>query len=486
MRSFIRFSLLFFLFIAVSAAYAKPVFAPFIIKVQTDNVEGPGSTNTFTIPTKEGLTYDYEVDCDNDGTYEVDGQTSDATCTYLMQRDPPPRTIQIRGIFPHIYFNNSGDKLKIISVVQWGQVVWKSMERAFYGAKNLEIEASDVPDLSQVTSMSRMFYSIKGFAPESDINRWNVSNITNMSALFFSITSFDENIGSWDVSSVTDFYNMFGGSFRFNQDIGGWDVSRAHIMRHMFQNTQRFDQDIGRWDVSNVETMNGMFEGSSNFNQDIGDWNTASLLTATDMFKQADHFNQDLGDWNISKLGTMDGMFADITLSKSQYGDMLYAWAHQPDIKDDVILDGGESQYCNKGADAKRILVGIYGGTYNWTITDNGKNCSYYFTSSNRLKVHSHQKFVGKVTMYSSYGDDIAFSIIGGTDGDKFTLDAAGNLNFIDAPDHNNPIDQNRDNVYRVQIRAYDADDDLEDIQTVRVTVGEAFSLAPVITYLLN
>ena len=88
--------------------------------------------------------------------------------------------------------------------------------------------------------------------------------------------------------------------------------------------------------------------------------------------------------------------------------------------------------------------------------------------------------------MYSSYGDDIAFSIIGGTDGNKFTIDAAGNLSFINAPDYYNPADRNHDNVYRVQIRAYDEIDDLEDIQTVRVTVEEAFSLVPVITYLFN
>ena len=492
------------------SAYAKPAFIPFVIKVQTDNVESGESTNTFTIPTNQDLVYSYDVDCDDDGSYEITGQTGDATCTYLNHRDPPPRTIQIRGTFPHIYFNNSGDKLKIISVEQWGEVAWESMVSAFKGAKNLEVNATDIPDLSQVTSMSSMFYDIKGFAPDSDIGRWDVSNITDMSGLFL-LTQFNQDIGSWNVSIVSNFGNMFGGNVIFNQDIGDWNMSSAQITTYMFQNTVQFDQNIGRWDVSNVMMMDRMFKGASNFNhyigdwnvskvmymddmfkqatqfnQDIGDWNTASLLLTDDMFKDADHFNQDLGDWNISKLGTMDGMFENITLSTSQYGDMLYAWAHQPDIVDDVILDGGESRYCDKGQEAKNILVGTYGGIYNWTIADNGKNCSFYFTSSNRLKVYSHQKSVGKIMMYSSYDNDITLNIIGGTDGNKFTIDATGNLNFIDMPDYDNPIDQNRDNIYRVQIRAYDAIDDLEDIQTVRVTVKEGLSIVPVITYLLQ
>jgi hypothetical protein len=69
------------------------------------------------------------------------------------------------------------------------------MENAFKGARNLEINATDIPNLSHVNSMESMFSGIKGFAPNININ-------------------------DWDVSHVRTFRNMFGGDYTFNQDIG--------------------------------------------------------------------------------------------------------------------------------------------------------------------------------------------------------------------------------------------------------------------------
>ena len=48
-------------------------------------------------------------------------------------------------------------KTKFLEVMQWGNIAWVSMEKAFYGATNLQITAIDYPDLSNVTNMSEMF-----------------------------------------------------------------------------------------------------------------------------------------------------------------------------------------------------------------------------------------------------------------------------------------------------------------------------------------
>ena len=93
----------------------------FVITVKTDN---PGtSTNTqFTIPTFGGG-YDYNVDCNDDGTDEATGQTGNYTCDYAA---PGIYTIRIkdntgaRTGFPRIYFNNGGDAQKLINIEQWG------------------------------------------------------------------------------------------------------------------------------------------------------------------------------------------------------------------------------------------------------------------------------------------------------------------------------------------------------------------------------
>ncbi|MEZ4950367.1 MAG: BspA family leucine-rich repeat surface protein [Saprospiraceae bacterium] len=90
--------------------------------------------------------------------------------------------------FPRIYFNNGGDKEKLVSVDQWGDVIWQSMSGAFYGCTYLSIPATDAPDLSSVTDMSYVFSYAINF--NDDINHWDVSMVNNMSVLFAHASAF--------------------------------------------------------------------------------------------------------------------------------------------------------------------------------------------------------------------------------------------------------------------------------------------------------
>ncbi len=77
-------------------------------------------------------------------------------------------------------------------------------------------------------------------------------------------------------------------------------------------------------------------------------------------------------------------------------------------------------------------------------------------------------------------GTPLTFTIVGGTDAALFEFDSyLGRLSFIDAPDFENPLDSNSDNVYEVIIQA--SDGELSDQQTVRVTVTD-MNETPVIT----
>ena len=52
----------------------------FVISVQTDN-PGTSADDQFTVPTTGGG-YDYNIDCDDDGTDEATAQTGNYTCDY--------------------------------------------------------------------------------------------------------------------------------------------------------------------------------------------------------------------------------------------------------------------------------------------------------------------------------------------------------------------------------------------------------------------
>ena len=96
--------------------------------------------------------------------------------------------VSISGDFNRIYLYNTTDAGRLISIDQWGDIMWTSMEGAFYGT-NMTIAASDVPDLSRTTSMRNMF---AGSSVTGDMSNWNVSSIVDMSRMFYVTVAFTQ------------------------------------------------------------------------------------------------------------------------------------------------------------------------------------------------------------------------------------------------------------------------------------------------------
>lgn len=257
---------------------------------------------TITIPTFPGLTYNYTVDW-GDGNISSN-QTGNATHTYGVAG---VYEVSVRGEFPAIYFNFGTERSKILTIEQWGNIEWTTMQDAFEGCSNLTYNALDAPDLSRVTNMARMFSSASQF--NGFIGTWDVSNVTDMNQLFRSATTFDQDINAWDVSNVTNMQSMFERASSFNKPLNNWDVSSVTRMSDMFENTNVFNQPIGDWDVSSVTTMINMFESARVFNQPIGDWDVSNVTSMSDMFEDAIAFNQPLNDWDVSRVTTMREMF---------------------------------------------------------------------------------------------------------------------------------------------------------------------------------
>ncbi|QAA83004.1 BspA family leucine-rich repeat surface protein [Aequorivita sp. H23M31] len=273
------------------------------------------SDNSITIPTYPGADYEYTVDWgDGHSDSNVGGNI---THTY---DSPGTYTVSICGIFPRIYFNNSGDRMKIRSIEHWGTNVWTSMNSAFAGAENLVSNATDTPDLSMVTDMYGMFAFARKFNGDANFGNWNVSNVTNMYGMFGGASVFNYPIGSWNVGNVTDMANMFNGATKFNQNLNSWNVGNVISMNRMFNTASMFNGVIGDWNVSNVIDMEGMFAYARKFNQSIGDWNVESVTSMRGMFGGASVFNQYIGDWNVANVTNMAQMFNGATLFNQDLG----------------------------------------------------------------------------------------------------------------------------------------------------------------------
>ncbi len=298
MRYFLRTLML---VLGINSVFAQN---PFIITVNTANPGTSGSTAIEIPVDSSGNTFSYDVDWDNDGVYDDFGLQGNATHDYGI---PGTYTIRITGTFPYIKFDGGGDCEKLIDINQWGDISWRNFFRSFHGCANMDISATDAPDLSLVTNFRSIFANCTSF--NSNINHWDVGNVEVFYRCFQNCTSFNQPLDNWDMSSADNLDRMFIGCTSFNQPLNSWDVSNATIFSSMFSGASSFNQPLDNWDVSSVKLFSFMFSAATTFNQDISMWNTSSATTMRYMFNEASSFNQPIGSWDLSSVTRIDGMF---------------------------------------------------------------------------------------------------------------------------------------------------------------------------------
>jgi surface protein len=335
---------------------------PFLTTWKTDNV-GTSNSTSVTIPTNPAYTYNYDVDWDNDGTFDEIGITGDVTHTFTTAGE---YTIGIQGTFPHIYFNNGGDNEKLLSIDQWGTIAWYDMTNAFAGCSSMIYAATDIPQLFELSSMSNAFAGCISF--NGDINSWNTSSINLMDSLFFNCVAFDQSLENWNTSNVTTMSSMFSGASVFNGEISSWNTENVISMDSMFTNCTVFNQDISTWNTVNVSNMNAMFKNCEAFNGDPGLWNTANVSFMSNMFQECLVFNQNLEAWDVRLVTDMNGMLDNTFLSVSNYDSTLIGWAKQS-VQNNVPLGANGLVYCGAKSERQALI-----DNYSWTITGDTEN----------------------------------------------------------------------------------------------------------------
>lgn len=114
-----------------------------------------------------------------------------------------------------------------------------TLDNMFYEYKGVYVPQMDV---TNATSMSKMFYYCNNLIYINGLDKWKTSNVTNMSNMFY-YTKMNKLITDgfkyWDVSKVTNmestFSNSFGNSAKTNKlDISNWDTSNVKTMKSLF------------------------------------------------------------------------------------------------------------------------------------------------------------------------------------------------------------------------------------------------------------
>ena len=90
----------------------------------------------------------------------------------------------------------------IVDVVQWGSTQWKSLDSAFYQCKNLDVTATDKPDLSAGLNLRNMFQECKNLKYANGvINSWNMQNVYSVNSMFRGDSAFNQPLGGWKPES---------------------------------------------------------------------------------------------------------------------------------------------------------------------------------------------------------------------------------------------------------------------------------------------
>jgi surface protein len=325
------------------------ILTSFVSIWNTANVSGGSSGNkSINLPLFSDGVYDFVVDW------------GDGTSNTITAYNQPEKnhtyssigiyTITIKGVCQGFGFEGVGDRLKILSISNWGDFEFKddlSGVGYFEDCGNLDLSlVLDIPNLGSCTNFQRCFNSCTNLTTINNLNNWDVSNVINMEDMFNTATLFNQDINDWDVSSVTNMAFMFGNATSFNGDISSWDVSSVTNMTFMFGNAISFNQDIGNWNVNSVTNMQLMFDNATSFNQDIGGWDIRNVNNFVDFM----------------------GTKTPATFSATNLDSIYNGWS-SISVQPNINISFGTAKYTIAGQAGKNILDFA---PNNWTITDGG------------------------------------------------------------------------------------------------------------------
>jgi len=362
---------------------------------KTDNLStGSSSNSQASLPLQSNGNYKFYVDWgDGSSDFITTWNQAETTHTYSTIGT---YTIKIRGLIIGWSFNDTGDKLKILTITKWGCLRLGNNGAYFRGCTNITLNTiTDKLNLKGTTTLASMFFGCTSITTVGRMNEWNLSGVDNLSGMFgmfvgsgtTGIGLFNQNIGAWDVSNVTTFADMFRFTALFNNggspDIQNWNVSSAINMNGVFSRANRFNQPIANWErstpgntstLANVTDMGNMFSSSNNslgFNQPIGNWNVSSVNNMGNMFYRSP-FNQDIGSWNVSNVTnfTAFGSPGAVTPFSTTTLDAIYnGWSTRPVVSGRSIQFSTLVKYSSAASAGRDYLTG---SPNNWSITDGG------------------------------------------------------------------------------------------------------------------
>lgn len=294
----------------------------FITRWKTDNT---GTTNNDQINFRVEQASNYHIDW-GDGNDETFVGTGDLIHTYSAVGT---YTVTVTGTAVFSMLNN-GDSQKLVDILQYGNVTFNNNIRVLYNTSMTAISATDIPNLSNLTTMRDMFQATPSLTTIPNFDQWDVSNITDIinifegtnfngvlpiftSAItciqsFFNNNSFNQNINDKFPSAI-DASSMFrnAGSFN-NAGVGITGFNTVTNATQMYANASALNVSINGF--TSCTNANGFLNGATIFNSTVSGFNV--VVNTGTMFANCPAYNQPVG-FPVSQITNTNGMFQSAT-----------------------------------------------------------------------------------------------------------------------------------------------------------------------------
>lgn len=275
--------------------------AGFVFTINTANTSvGSTANNQFKLPLVSSGVINFTVDW-GDGNSDVITVWNQLETTHTYT-SIGTYTVKIKGNIRGWQFANTGDRLKILEISKWKDLVI-STNAGFQGCTNMTCTATDSPTIISA-SLSGYFQNCSNF--NANLNNWNVSSVLNISSFLSGATSFNQgNFSSWNTSNFSLINSMFSlCSSLTNINTTGWVLNNVTTLNNFASNCTNLITITGTngWGLNNLNTaQQAFFNCNSLTTLDVSLWNLSNATNISQMFQGCTSITTlDVSSWGIS------------------------------------------------------------------------------------------------------------------------------------------------------------------------------------------
>jgi len=330
-------------------------------KITVDTTKAGSAADTFVLPTY-GSGYNAYVDWGDGEEQNIIGTPGNVSHTYAASGT---YQIKIRGAFPRIYFNNAGDKVKLISIDNWGNIKWSLMSNAFYGCSAMNGAYDDVPNMTAALfNCERMFSDCVLFNYKVP---FNTAEVTRIFGMFYGDLAFNQSVSSFNTAKAINMTYMFYGCSSFKQSLATFSHAASTDIKNMLfgcdinepGTTTNYDATLVAWAAQNPPNSLSFHGGTSKYGEGLVDNGTTDGVATNKLIQSGQNFLTTVTVGDVI-YNTTDGTYALVTAIDSDT---------QLSISADIMASGEVYRIQHSDAAkarAKLILTDL------WTITDGG------------------------------------------------------------------------------------------------------------------